>query len=126
VARHHGGKRSSSKYRSGCPAAIIRGRRFFLRAEVARQAFFSTPGEVSGVVHPGGNGLLVRPVARRVRAKPRGSGSMAALAADAFAQIKSFGARIGRDVKRVAGETFRRQLGFAEARISPCARPPAL
>jgi len=54
-----------------------------------------------------------------VRAKPCGRGPVATLATDAFAQIKSFGARLGRDIERVAGETFRRLLGFAEAQDSP-------
>src|SRR4029077_11780591 len=86
---------------------------FFLRAEVAREAFFRAPGEVARVVHPGGDGLLVRPVARRVRAEPCGRRTVAALATDAFAQVKSFGARFGRDVERMAGETLCRLLGFA-------------
>ncbi len=92
---------------------------FFLCPEVARQAFLRAPSEVSRVIHPGGNRLLVSPVARRVRAKPCRSRPVAAFATDAFAQVESSGAHLGRHVKRVAGETLRRLLGLADAQDAP-------
>ena len=92
---------------------------FFLRAKVAREALLRAPGEVPRVVHPGGNRLLVRPVARRVRAEPCRRRTVAALAADAFAEIECLGARLGRHIERVAGKTLRRLFGFAEAQDSP-------
>ena len=120
VARHHGGKRIEFEVQVGMPGGdhfVVD--EFFLRAKVAGQALLRSPGKISRVVHPSGDGLLVRPVARCVRAEPRGGRSVAALATDAFVQVESFGARFSRNVERVAGQTFRGLLGFSEAQDSP-------
>lgn len=44
---------------------------------------------------------------------------MAAFATHAFAQVKSLGARVGWNVQRMAGEAFRRLLGFTDTQDSP-------
>ena len=93
--------------------------KFFLRAEVAGEALLGAPDEVPRVIHPGRDGLFVRPGARRVRAKPSGRGAVAALAAHAFAQIEGSGAHLGRNVERMACETFCGLLGFAKAQDFP-------
>src|SRR6266853_1560544 len=90
--------------------------KFFRRAEVARQALLRAPDQITRVIHPRCNGLLVRPATRDVRPEPRRRGPVAAFAGDAFIQFECLGARVRRHVKRVASETLRRLLRLAHAK----------
>src|SRR5579864_6497395 len=92
---------------------------FFLGAQVARQAFFRAARQVSRVVHPGSDRLLVGPASRSVWPEPCRRGPMAILAGDAFGQLECPGPRLGRYIERVAGQTLRGLFGFSYAQDAP-------
>ena len=87
---------------------------FVLAAEMAGEAFIGAQSNVSQVGHAGLYGLLVRPIAFGVRAEPCGGGSVAALAAHTLAEIERAGAVGSGHIQSVAGEAFRRFLGFPD------------
>src|SRR5258708_34679252 len=88
----------------------------FLRYRGVSLALYRSPAQCSRVVHPLGNGLLMRPTTGGVRPEPRRRGPVAAFAGDAFIQFECLSTGVGRHVKRVAGETLRRLLRLAHAK----------
>ena len=61
---------------------------FLFAAEMATEAFFRALHQIARVNHSQRDGLLVGPIAFRVRTEPPGRGAVATLAAHAFAHVK--------------------------------------